>query len=674
MFAQSIIRREPFTISMDIEHLAFQRGDLVLYQHDVPKIGGYSSRVVQVSGNAVTIGQDLSSVPTAYTVRLNDGTLRQGAVTGAIDANTFTLDNAAGIQADDLIVLGIVDRVTKPYLVMSITPQADMVAQISLCAYDPALYDADIGALPAWNPAWGDDLVNATNLAVTSVTLTSVLKHIDRRPLQEVTIAFTVNSVFYAYAEIWLNIPNQRPEMVERTETLQGLHSFSLISSYEMNLAELSYTVTPFTNTGLQGTSMTAATVPFKNGPPSAPAAFDLDVKRETITLIWSEPVDQDIAAYEVLYDPRFDDAAISGATRLTPSIPWPARTFEVPLRLGTYFIKSIDTAGQRSPDYAVAFTPTDTLWNLNVIDTWNDEPISWPGAKSGFVVSADGSDLVTPPLADGSYPARSEYYYARTYDGGDIFQTRFTSKIVGGARNANSFMAAWIPLAIAQPIGGWVTDGSGGQSNIGADMDIWHEIRWIDVAGVMAEWIPLAIADPIGYGSAEFGAWRHFQVGDYIGRFFQFRLIAEYHGASTPPDVGATIASAIIDIDMPDRTDGQYNILAPVGGLTVVYDPAFRARPALAITPDLSASGERYAITNATAHGFTIQFFTSGGASIARNFDWIAKGYGALGAFTVTGLYRAGVQNPKPKMTRQSERPGGGPFIVNRRSRNVTI
>jgi hypothetical protein len=665
MFAQSIIRREPFTISMDIEHLAFQRGDLVLYQHDVPKIGGYSSRVVQVSGNAVTIGQDLSSAPTAYTARLHDGTLRQGAVTGAIDSNTFTLDNAAGIQADDLIVLGIVDRVTRPYLVMSITPQADMVAQISLCAYDPALYDADIGALPTWNPAWGDSLVNATNLAVTSVTLTSVLKHIDRRPLQEVTIAFTVNSVFYAYAEIWLNIPNQRPELVDRTETHQGLHSFSLISSYEMNLAQLSYTVTPFTNTGLQGTSMTASTVPMKNGPPSAPPAFDLDVKRETITLIWSEPADQDILGYEILYDPRFGGAAIGGATRLTPSIPWPARTFEVPLRLGHSFLRSIDTAGQRSPDYAVAFTPTDTLWNLNVITTWDDDPEGWPGIKSGFVVSGANSDLVSLPLADGSYPARSEYYYFQTYDGGEIYQTRFTSKIVAAAYNATSFMSAWIPLAIAQPIGGWEIDGSGNQASIGDNVDVWHEIRWIDASGAMIEWVPLAIADPIGWGRSDVGVWRHFQVGDYIGRLFQFRIVAEYRGGAQKPNVGVVIGSAIIEIDMPDRTDGQYNILSPAAGLDVIFNPAFKVRPALSITPDLAQSGERYAITAASATGFRIQFFNAAGTGIARNFDWIAKGYGARGTTTLTGMYQGGPLHAKPSINRQLARPGDGPFIV---------
>jgi hypothetical protein len=667
MMAQVIERSESFSLKMDIEHLAVQRGDLVYVQHDVPKIGGYSTRVVAVSGDDVLIAQDLSLAPSAYTVRLQDGTIRQGAVTAVVSGHEFTLDDATGILPDDLFVLGTVDKVTRPYVVQAIQPQSDMVAQLSLVVYEPAIYDADTGPLPVWNPGFGDDLINATALAVTSVTLVNELVFIDRRPIQQVLINFTVNSPFFAYAEIWLNIPNQRPELVDRTETFQGLHTFSLIASFERTMLELTYTVTPFTNTSLQGTSMSASTVPLENLPPSAPSAFDLDVKRETITLIWSESADQDVLAYEIWYDPRFDSAALSGATRLTPSVPWPARTFEVPLRLGTYFIRSIDSAGQVSEDYAVAFTPTDTLWNLNVIAQWDDKPELWPGLKSGFTVNAD-DDLITLPLGDGSFPARSEYYYNEIYDGGDIFQTRFTSKINGSAYSTNAFMAAWTPLAIAQPIGGWTLDGSGNQVAITGNVNIWHEIRWINSAGAMIDWTPLAIASPIGWGRSDVGIWRHFQVGDYIGRLFQFRLIAEYIGGAAQPDAGVIIDAATIDIDMPDRTDGDYNVPCPAGGFTVLYDPAFMVRPALSITPDLAASGERYAITAADAAGFHIQFLNAGGAGIARNFDWIAKGYGARGSQNITGLYRAPPLRARQSTRRQVSRPGNGPLKISRR------
>ena len=64
-------------------------------------------------------------------------------------------------------------------------------------------------------------------------------------------------------------------------------------------------------------------------------------------------------------------------------------------------------------------------------------------------------------------------------------------------------------------------------------------------VEHVMAEWLPLASAVPIGLGDADFGPWRRFQVGDYIGEKFQFRLVSQYIGPDVVPDVGSVLSNA---------------------------------------------------------------------------------------------------------------------------------
>lgn len=638
MLAQTVHRSEAFTVKMDIEHLAFQRGDLIHFQHDVPKLGGFSTRVVSVAGDVVTVGQELSAAPSAYSVRLADGTIRQGGVLGVLDPQRFTLDSAAGIAADDLIVLGMVDRVVRPYLVMSIEPQNDIAALVALTVYEPLIYDADIGALPPWNPAWGDDLINASDLRIVTISADAQVVYENRKPFEHIIIDFTVDSPFYGYAEVYLNFPGKAPRLIERTETLQGRHSFSLISSEELSQSTVDFTVIPFTGKGLQGVGADVSAPMLGNPLPNPPEYFDLDVKRETITLKWSHPYDEDVVAYQVLYDPRLADSNILGATLLAPSIAWPTASFEVPLRIGTYFIRSIDSAGQYSLEYAAAFTPTEFLWGLNVIAVKDDAPAHWPGMLAGFDRTGSGAEIYTTLGGAGLYPARAEYYYSALHDNGDIFQTRLTSKIIAHDFNESSLMASWLPLASADPLAGHASTIKGGAA-IAGNVDVYHEVRWVETYSTMVSWLPLASAAPIGFGSANFGPWRRFQVGEYTGRYFQFRLVAEYVGAAETPDFGAYISGAKIEIDMPDRTAGEYNVQCLPGQIThVQYVPAFKDRPFVSITPGSGTKNDEWQLSNQTARGFDIEYT---GTASSPQFDWLAKGYGAQSAADIVGNMR---------------------------------
>jgi hypothetical protein len=194
MMAQALMRTEVFTVKMDIENLAVQRNDLVLLQHDVPEVGGVPCRVVERKGNNVVVAQYLSDAPTGYSVRLANGTIRQGTVTAVVEDNEFTLDTASGIGPDDLIVLGKTNRVTDQYIVQSITAERDLTAELTLVQYVPGIYDADIGALPPWDPGYGDDLINQGNIAATIITITQETVYLLRQPFGIITINFSVNS------------------------------------------------------------------------------------------------------------------------------------------------------------------------------------------------------------------------------------------------------------------------------------------------------------------------------------------------------------------------------------------------------------------------------------------------------------------------------------------------
>jgi hypothetical protein len=112
---------------------------------------------------------------------------------------------------------------------------------------------------------------------------------------------------------------------------------------------------------------------------------------------------------------------------------------------------------------------------------------------------------------------------------------------------------------------------------------------------------------------------------GEYIGRYFCFRITLRSERVDTTP---------VIDVlefilDMPDRVEGADSVACPVNGVSITFTPPFRATPAVVVTPQNAATGDYVALTGLSRTGFTVEFFDSSNASVARIFDWVARGYG---------------------------------------------
>lgn len=124
---------------------------------------------------------------------------------------------------------------------------------------------------------------------------------------------------------------------------------------------------------------------------------------------------------------------------------------------------------------------------------------------------------------------------------------------------------------------------------------------------------------------SAKWSEWTQFLVGEFRARAFKMRV------SLSTDDVNAvgTVAKLKLLADVPDRTERGLGISAPSTGLTVKYERAFLAPAAIAITGQGMSSGDRYEITNSNAAGFSIRFFNSAGAGIARKFDFFAISHG---------------------------------------------
>jgi 1-aminocyclopropane-1-carboxylate deaminase/D-cysteine desulfhydrase-like pyridoxal-dependent ACC family enzyme len=124
---------------------------------------------------------------------------------------------------------------------------------------------------------------------------------------------------------------------------------------------------------------------------------------------------------------------------------------------------------------------------------------------------------------------------------------------------------------------------------------------------------------------SPTWSAWRQFVVGDHTARAFQFRAIL----TSASSDASPGVSELAVEVDMPDRVADGTGLTLTGAALSVSFAPAFKASPRVGVTVKDEASGDRWEITNVSPSGFEISVYSSGGARVARTFDYLAKGYG---------------------------------------------
>ena len=127
--------------------------------------------------------------------------------------------------------------------------------------------------------------------------------------------------------------------------------------------------------------------------------------------------------------------------------------------------------------------------------------------------------------------------------------------------------------------------------------------------------------------GSPTFTAFRKFIVGDYTARGFKYRINMTTSDTQATPEVSALA----IKVSMQDRTIAESNISSTTNtsGKTITFSPAFKVLQGLSISASNLASGDRYAITSKSENGFTIEFFNSSDATVDREFDYVARGFG---------------------------------------------
>ena len=588
MMKQGIHRSETFTVTMDIENIVVVRGDLVWVQHDVPNIGGQPGRVVSVSGNVVEVNTNLSQVPDGYSVRLQDGTIRGGRIISAVDDERFEFDDATGIEPDDLLVLGMMTRVTNPYLVTGITPGADLTADIALVKYVD-IYD-DTATIPPWNPGFGDDMINVSNLKIVTLTAEQVLRHINRMPFADITLQWTVSGFDYDHADVFVTAPGFSQILLGSSKTLSYEWLIDILNSPSYVGLPIEFEVVPVNSNGLYGTGAKVTITPEPDRiRPSDITGFGVNVQDMQTSIFWDAPQDPDIDHFTLRYSPD-PLHGTWGASSLIGIFPWNVTRTTVGSRTGKYFLQAADTSGNVS-NLVWQRTTVETLPGIVPHIDVNDAPNGWPGALSnvsvvGGKVQLNGKFGEIVPLG--------YYHYAGIVDLNDVFEVRVSSKVLARGISQADVMANWVPIAIARPLASARSD----------QWNVQTEYRVIDDVQVMADWLPLASAVPIAAASTNWSEWRPIQVGDITARFLQFRLRIE----SFDPNIRAVVNDGLIEVVSVKRTWSDYDVQIPAEGKRILYDVPFMTDPSVSITIDGNNDIFRYNITDKNRFGFDIQ------------------------------------------------------------------
>jgi len=114
------------------------------------------------------------------------------------------------------------------------------------------------------------------------------------------------------------------------------------------------------------------------------------------------------------------------------------------------------------------------------------------------------------------------------------------------------------------------------------------------------------------------------FKTGDFTARGFKFKLVA----SSTDSDHQFNVSALSISVDMPDRVQGETDVVSSAGTKSVNFGDSFFSIPSVGITANDMGSGDYFTIASKTITGFDVTFYNSSAVAVSRTFNYQARGY----------------------------------------------
>lgn len=363
-----------------------------------------------------------------------------------------------------------------------------------------------------------------------------------------------------------------------------------------------------------------SVTVNGLTAPPADVAEFHIQAINGNAHLSFAPAADLDVKVggyLRIRHSPLLTGATWSSAVNIGQQLPGNATHAVLPLLQGTYLAKWVDSSGNQSVNATSIITNAPSVFNLNFIESATEHE-SFAGVRDGVVVSTfastpaviiDSIDLIDDrlDLADdwgaidtlGGVLDSGIYYFDNSIDLGSVVTSVVTGNIEAQSYNTTNDADGWPEIDSLETIDG-------------------------DDPSLSSVTLQMRTTDDDPSGTPTWSEWAAFAVGDVTARAFEFRVWMETDLSTQ----NVALLKASVTVDMPDKLQSGDDLTAPETGLTVVFDPPFYVKPAIGISAQAMATGDRYEITNKTKEGFDIMFYNASDVAIARTFDYIARAY----------------------------------------------
>ena len=340
------------------------------------------------------------------------------------------------------------------------------------------------------------------------------------------------------------------------------------------------------------------------NQPPQDVDGFQLDIYNDSAQLSWLPATDLDVivgGSMVVRFSSRLTTAVTWEETNIIAQFAGSQSSGFVPLMKGTYLGKFQNSSGAYSDNPAYILSTTGPLRDYNVVADIAQQP-TFAGVKVNLVVRTGVMYIAQDPDTHLGVSNTATYYFDHTIDLGKVYTCRCGSYLEGAMYSFLDDVDTWPDWDKRPDVDGSKIDEGG--------------------ALVMAS---LTNVDPATAAEADWSPYTRLVVSDLTFRAARFGLFEKVIDNT----YGLGIIKLGVTVDVPDRIESRNNVPVAAGGTAITFTVPFKDAPAISIIAQGLASGDKWAITNQSAYGFTIQFQNSAGTGIAKTCDWIARGYG---------------------------------------------
>ena len=369
---------------------------------------------------------------------------------------------------------------------------------------------------------------------------------------------------------------------------------------------------------GVESTNVTATRdIVGEIEPPSDVQDFAINIVGSDAHLSWESIPDADLNYYVINFTTETVNPEWQNSFTLVSRVSRPATSITVPARTGSYLIKAVDKLGNFSSNEAIITTNIISIGDFQNADTATEHP-DFTGVKNNTVAVDNTLILDTIEQFDDNTTDNFDDITARNFDGGTINDNVVSSGTYEFANliDLGSIQTARLTGNITQT----ATDRDRLFDNIlGLFDDQASNFDGDDSANASSH-LEIAVSDD----NVSYTSFRNFNVGDYSGRYFKFRLFMESYNNSATPIVSQLSVTA----DMPQRLISENDVVSGAGTKSITFSPVFISTPAIGVSAQGLATGDFYEITSKSTNGFDITFKNSGGTAISKTFDYIAKGY----------------------------------------------